>query len=76
MAKSRMRTKIPELEQALSGHFGDHHAVVCRKVIDHIDHIDGAIADLTTEITRRLVPFDAAVTILCSITGVSQTTAR
>jgi transposase len=76
MAKSRMRTKIPELEQALSGHFGAHHAVVCRKVIDHIDHLDGAIADLTSEITRRLVPFDAAVTILCSITGVSQTTAQ
>jgi transposase len=76
MAKSRMRTKIPQLEEALSGHFGDHHAVVCRKVIDHIDHIDGAIADLTSEITRRLVPFEAAVILLCSITGVAQLTAQ
>jgi transposase len=76
MAKSRMRTKIRELEEALAGHFGDHHAVVCRKVIDHIDHLDAAIADLTSEITRRLVPFDAAVTLLCSITGVSQLTAQ
>ena len=69
MARSRMRTKIPQLEEALSGHFGYHHAVVCRKVIDHIDHLDGAIADLTSEITRRLVPFEAAVILLCSITG-------
>jgi transposase len=76
MARSRMRPKIPQLEEALSGHFGEHHAVVCRHVIDHIDYLDRAIADLTTEITRLLVPFDAAVTVLCSITGVSQTTAQ
>lgn len=76
MAKSRMRSEIPELEEALSGHFGDHHAVVCRKVIDHIDHLDAAIAELTSEITRRLVPFEATVTLLCSITGVSQLTAQ
>jgi transposase len=72
-AKSRMRTKIPQLEEALSGHFGDHHAVVCRKIIDHID---GAIADLKSEITRRFVPFEAAVIPLCSITGVAQLTAQ
>jgi transposase len=76
MAKSRMRTKIPQLEEALAGHFGEHHAVVCRHVIDHIDYLDVAIAELTTEIARLLVPFDAAVTVLSSITGVSQTTAQ
>jgi hypothetical protein len=32
------------------------HAVAITKRF--IDHIDGAIADLTIEITRRLVPFD------------------
>jgi transposase len=76
MAKSRMRAKIPQLEEALSGHFGAHHAIVCRHIIDHIDHLDRAIADLTSEIARLLVPCDASVTILCSITGVSQTTAQ
>jgi len=40
MAKSRMRTKIAQLEEALSGRFGEHHAVVCRQVIDHIDYLD------------------------------------
>ena len=37
MAKSRMRTKIPQLEEALSENFSPHHAVVCRQVLDHID---------------------------------------
>ena len=76
MAKSRMRTKIPQLEQALAGNFGDHHAVACRRIIDHIDFIDRAIAGLTDALNLRLAPFHAAITILSSITGVSQITAQ
>jgi transposase len=76
MAKSRMRTKIPQLEEALAGNFGVHHAVACRRIIDHIDYIDAAIAGLTDAINLRLGPFDAALSILCSITGVSQITAQ
>lgn len=76
MAKTRMRAKIPQLEEALSGHFGSHHAVVCRQVIDHIDFLDASIGKLTAEVTTRLAPFEAAVTILTSIPGVSRTTAE
>jgi len=35
-----------------------------------------SIAALTAEIATLLVPFDASVTIICSITGVSRTTAE
>ena len=28
MAKGRMRTKLGELEEALAGHFGAHHAIL------------------------------------------------
>jgi transposase len=76
MAKSVLRAKIPQLEEAFSGHFGDHHAFLCRQIIDHIDHLDASIASLSAEIARRLVPFEAAITILSSITGVSRTTAE
>jgi transposase len=76
MAKSRMRAKIPQLEEALSGHFGPHHAVVCRQVIEHIDFLDESIATLTVEIATLLVPFESAITIICSIAGVSRTTAE
>ena len=76
MAKSRMRAKIPQLEEALSGHFGPHHAVVCRQVMDHIDFLDRSIATLTEEIATLLVPFEATITTICSITGVGRTTAE
>ncbi len=76
MAKSTMRKKIPELEEALAGSFGRHHAVVCRAAIDHIDFLERSIAALTQEIAARLAPFDGALKVLRSITGVSDTTAQ
>ncbi len=76
MAKGRMRAKIADLEEALSGHFGSHHAIVCRQIIDHIDFLDVSIATLTDEVTTRLVPFEAAVAIVTSIPGMSRATAE
>jgi len=76
MAKSTMRKKIPQLEEALAGSFGAHHAAVCRRIIDHIDFLDQSIGELNAEIAARLVPFDAAVRIVTSIPGISQTTAE
>jgi transposase len=48
MAKRRMRSKIPELNLALEGRFGEHHARMARLHLDHIDQLDAAIAS-----TRR-----------------------
>lgn len=76
MAKGRMRSKIDRLEEALSGHFGAHHAIVCRQIIDHIDFLDRSIAALTDEVTARLLPFEGAVTIVCSVPGISRRTAE
>jgi len=76
LAKRRMRSKIPELEEALDGHFGAHHGLVCRQIIDHIEFLDRCIASITEEITLRLVPFERAVTVMCSVPGISRTTAE
>jgi transposase len=76
MAKSTLRAKIPALEEAFSNRFGNHHAFLCREIIAHIDHLDASIAGLSAEIARRLVPFEAAIATLSSITGVSRTTAE
>jgi len=76
MAKGTMRKKIDRLEEALAGSFGPHHAIVCRRIVDHIDFLDASIAELNSEIAARLVPFDAAIRIITSITGIAQTTAE
>ncbi len=72
----KLRPKIAQLEEALDGHFGPHHAIVCRQVIEHIDFLDGSIAALSEEITARLIPFEAAVTLVCSITGIAELSAQ
>jgi transposase len=43
-AKGRLRAKIPDLERAVAARFGAHHAMMCRLHLDHIDHLDLAIA--------------------------------
>jgi transposase len=74
MAKGRMRAKISRLEEALAGRFGARHGIVCRQIIDHIDFLDSSIAALNKEIAARLVPFEPALKLIESITGISTTT--
>lgn len=54
MAKGRMRSKIPELEKALSGIVSDHHRFMLGQQIAHIDFLDGQIAKIGQQISARL----------------------
>src|SRR5207249_4316981 len=42
-ARTRMRPKIPELQLALEGRFGQHHALMLRMHLDHVDHLSATI---------------------------------
>ncbi|WP_298403733.1 transposase [Ferrimicrobium sp.] len=67
---------ISQLGAALAGTFDDHHALLCRQIIAHIDFCDLTITELTQEIIEGLGDFGPANAILCSIPGVSDTTAQ
>jgi transposase len=54
LAKRRMRSKIPLLEQALTGLVRDHHRQLLAMQLAHIDFLDEQIDALDAEITRRL----------------------
>ena len=75
MARTRMRTKIPQLEEAFVGHFTDHHAFLLAKMLARIDALDKDIADLDTKIEARLAPFADTVARLDEIPGVGAVTA-
>src|SRR5450759_1220567 len=70
MARTRMRAKIPQLEEAFVGHFTDHHRFLLTKMLARIDALDVDIADLDTKIEARLAPFADAVARLDEIPGV------
>ena len=48
--------KYQDLAMALEGRFGDHHALMCRLHLDHIDHLEAMIARLNTQI-EAMTPF-------------------
>jgi transposase len=50
LAKGTLRRKIPELERALRGRFAAHHAILIGIVLDHIEHLEAAIAALDTQV--------------------------
>jgi len=72
MALTRMRPKIGELREALVGRFDDHHALLARMHLDHMDHLSGIEARLDEEVDRLMAPFDEAATRLLSIPGVGK----
>ena len=70
LAKGKMRAKIADLSLALEGRFGDHHALMCRLHLDHIDHLDGMIKRLDAQIEAMMVPFRAARDLLTTAPGI------
>src|SRR6266849_713203 len=56
MAKGRMRSKIPQLQDALAGRFDEHHALLCAAMLARIDQADATIDELTDAIDVLLDP--------------------
>lgn len=69
-AQRRMRPKIPQLVEALTGRFSDHHAFTVRLHLDQIDQHTKAIDALTERIGTVMAPFRPAREALTSIPGV------
>jgi len=76
LARARMRTKIPQLEEAFHGYFTDHHAFLLTNMLARIDQISAHIAALDTKIEAELAPFAEAVERLDQIPGVGLIAAR
>jgi transposase len=50
--------------------------LLLRTLLGQVDHLNGAIDELSAEIGRRLEPYEAAVALLCSIAGVQRRVAE
>ena len=71
LAKRRLRSKIPELVEALTGRFGDHHAFLAKVHLDLIDQHTSAIDALTARIEEVIAPFRGARDLIVTIPGIS-----
>ena len=75
-ARGRLRAKIGALEEAFTGHFTDHHALLLSKMLARIESLDADIAELDAVIEQMVAPFASAVERLDEIPGVGITAAR
>jgi len=71
LAKRRLRNKTPELVEALTGRFVEHHAFLARMHLNLIDQHSAAIAELTERIEVMIEPFRGFHQLICSIPGIS-----
>jgi len=69
LAKGRMRSKIPDLEQALDGHFDAGHALLARSILHRIDQIQTALAELDEVIDLACEPWTHQIELLQTIPG-------
>lgn len=76
LARTRMRAKLPELQLALEGRFNDHHALMLRLHLDHVDHLSAMIDRLDEEVDRAVAPFCEPMRRLQTIPGVGKRTAE
>ena len=70
LARTRMRVKIPQLREAFTGHFDDHHAFLLNRMLHRIDGIDADIAALDGQIEKLLTPFAVEAAWLDEIPGI------
>ncbi|GAA3311001.1 hypothetical protein GCM10017710_09040 [Arthrobacter ramosus] len=71
LAKGTLRSRIPELVEALTGRFKSHHAFMARLHLDQIDAQSRIIDALTGRIEEAMEPFRAAREFLATIPAVS-----
>ncbi|MDQ5873859.1 MAG: IS110 family transposase [Actinomycetota bacterium] len=77
LAKGRLRVKLAQLEEALEGHFiTEHHGLMTREILAHIDYLDETIARLSARIEELIAPFSNKVDLLKTIPGVDQRSAE
>ena len=76
LARGRMRSKLPMLEEAFTGHFTDHHAFLLAKMLSRVDELDADIADMDARIEAEIRPFADQVDRLDAIPGIGRTTAQ
>jgi transposase len=76
LAVGQLRRKRGELEQALAGRMSAHQRFMIAQHLALMDALDAQIAAVGEEITERLRPFEAHLSVLDSIPGIGRWSAE
>jgi transposase len=76
LAKGSLRTKIPELQAALTGRVRAHHLYMLGEVLDHIEQLNQRLSALDAHIQELTAPHQVLIQRLDAIPGVDRRTAE
>jgi transposase len=76
LARGPMPAKISKLQEALTGHFEDHHGFICQLMLERIDQLTTKIDQLSRKIDLVIAPFAHQVTQLDEVSGIGQVAAQ
>jgi transposase len=76
LAKGKLRSKIPQLTEALTGHFDAHHARLARSIVHRLDLVEAALAELDGVIAEACRPWAHQMQLLQTIPGVGEKVAQ
>jgi transposase len=76
LTRGRLKASRADLRDALHGRLTDHHRFMIKLHLTQLDALETAIATIEARIGDALGPFRAAVSLLTTMPGLSETTAR
>jgi transposase len=76
MAKRTLRKKIPSLREAVPGRFSEHHAILVRELLAHIDYLTELEERLDARVDEVIAPFAKARELLVTIPGIDRINAE
>jgi transposase len=73
LAQSRLRPKIPQIVEALENHrMRDHHRLLIKQSLHHMEYIEKMIGELDSEIGKRLLPYQKQIELACTVPGIGR----
>jgi transposase len=76
LTRGRLKATRADLLDALHGRVTDHHRFLIKLHLTQLDALETAVATIEARIGDALGPFRAAVSLLTTMPGLSETTAR
>jgi transposase len=72
LAVGRLKGKKEKLNEALQGHFRDHHGFMIQASLDHIEYMEKVIASLDQQVNEKLKDYHRERELLESIPAVKE----
>jgi transposase len=76
LAQKKMRSKIPQLAEALEGYVSEHHRFLIRIQLEHLKYLEQAIDQIQLRIDEKLKPYQHQIDLICTTPGIDTKSAQ